>query len=310
MAAPARMVGRPRFRSPAGRAAFDAAYQRVQEQWGVAHESVDLTSECGSTRVQLAGPPDAPPVLLLPGGGATSAVWFDNVAPLAARHRLLVPDLMGDAGYSVNRGRRVRTGADLTAWLTGVLDGLGIDRVAVCGHSYGAWIGLTFALARPDRASRLALLDPTDCFAPMSVGYRVHALPVLVRPGAGTLTRLLRWETNGLPLDPAWTALAATARAQVRGTRIVLPHRPSAADLRALAMPLLVVLAGQSRAHRPEYVAARVRELRPEASVEVIADATHHTLPFQPAGPVNDLVVEFFRESPTGVDGSTGPKAR
>lgn len=291
-----RLVGRPRFRSAAGWEEFDAAYQRVLSRWGAAHESTDLASEFGTTRVQLVGPRDAPPVVLLPGGGATSVVWFANAAALAAQHRLLVPDLMGDVGYSVTGGRRVRTAADLTAWLGGVLDRLGVDRVAVCGHSYGAWIGLTFAIARPDRVSRLALLDPTDCFAPMSARYRMHALPVLLRPGAAALERLLRWEADGVRLDPAWTELAATARAQIRGTSIVLPHRPSAKDLRALSMPLLVMLAERSRAHRSNDVGAGVRELRPDARIETIPDATHHTLPFQPAGPVNDLLTDFFQD--------------
>lgn len=288
-------VGRPRFRSAAGRAAFADAYRRVLDQWNVPVESIDLSSEFGSTRVHMAGRVGAPPVLLLPGGGATSTVWFANAGALAREHRVLAPDLLGDAGFSVNRRRAVRGAADLTAWLTSLLDGLGPDRAAVCGHSYGAWIGLRFALDRPDRVSRLALLDPTDCFNGLSARYQLRALPVLTHPTARTMTDLLRWETHGTPLDPAWTGLAAIAREQVRGTRTVLPRRPAAADLRSSATPLLVVLAGQSRAQDPEQVAARVRVLRPDAAVVSIPDATHHTLPFHPAAAVNETLDVFLR---------------
>jgi pimeloyl-ACP methyl ester carboxylesterase len=46
-----------------------------------------------------------------------------------------------------------------------VLDGLGVELPELVGHSYGAWIALTYALQRPARVGKLTLLDPTMCFA-------------------------------------------------------------------------------------------------------------------------------------------------
>ncbi|AHD23957.1 hypothetical protein Y013_23490 [Rhodococcus pyridinivorans SB3094] len=76
----------------------------------------DLDSRFGTTRVTECGPPGAPPVLLLPGAGATSMVWFANAAALGEAHRLLAVDIIGDVGRSVADGDPVRNVDDLLGW--------------------------------------------------------------------------------------------------------------------------------------------------------------------------------------------------
>ncbi|MEW1657778.1 alpha/beta fold hydrolase [Streptomyces sp. NPDC093707] len=75
--------------------------------------------------------------MLLGGGGATSAVWYARAAALARTHRVHAVDVPRTPGLSVPGGRPLRRPADLMAWLDGLLDGLGADRVALLGHSYG-----------------------------------------------------------------------------------------------------------------------------------------------------------------------------
>jgi pimeloyl-ACP methyl ester carboxylesterase len=52
-----------------------------------------------------------------------------------------------------------------------------VPGAAVIGHSDGAWIGLSYALHAPHRVRRLALLDPTPCFAGLP-GVSHHELPM------------------------------------------------------------------------------------------------------------------------------------
>ncbi|MFF3446330.1 alpha/beta fold hydrolase [Streptomyces sp. NPDC002667] len=276
-----------------GEAEFLSAYDTVLRQWPVRIESVDVPTPYGTTRVHVSGPENGTPLLLLPGGGATSAVWFANIGALTATHRVYAPDLIGDIGRSVHDGAPLRGADDLTAWLDTLFDELHLDGAQVCGHSYGAWIALHHALRAPRRIGRLALLDPTNCFAGMRPGYLARALPMLLRPTGERVRAFHRWETGGTPEHPAWQAfLDSTAGA--RRSKVVAARRPKPADLRACAVPVLVILAGRSRAHDVPRVAARVRGLMPTASVDVLPEASHHSLPTERPAELNRLLAQFL----------------
>lgn len=84
---------------------------------------------------------------------------FANL-PDAQRPRTIFMDRPG-AGYTQRRPgdhdpyEQARTVADL-------LDALDIPRAVVCGHSYGAGVAATFAVAHPDKAAGIALLAPAS----------------------------------------------------------------------------------------------------------------------------------------------------
>ncbi|MET9333381.1 alpha/beta fold hydrolase [Streptomyces cellulosae] len=98
--------------------------------------------------------------MLLPGGSATGLVWYANAPALGRRYRVHAVDLLGDAGRTERRGVPLKGADDLTAWLDALLDGLGLTRTHLCGHSYGAWLAARYALHAPRRVDRLALVDP------------------------------------------------------------------------------------------------------------------------------------------------------
>lgn len=280
---------------------FLSAYDAVLANWPVPHRALDVHTRFGTTRVQVCGPEGGAPLVLLPGGGATSTVWFANVEALHRSNRVFAVDIVGDAGRSVpDRGPRDR--AELMSWLDEVLDRLGLEQASLCGHSYGAWIALAYALHAPGRVRRLALLDPTTCFAGMSPRYLWHALPLLLRPSGGRLRALLRWEQGAQSdarsgaagdLREAWLDLSATVADEVP-TKIVMPRRPSRDQLRGLSVPTLVLLAGASRAHDVDRVAATARTLLPDVTVEALPGVSHHGMPFVRAVQLNARLVEFL----------------
>jgi pimeloyl-ACP methyl ester carboxylesterase len=269
------------------------AYDAVLAQWPVEYAALDLPSRFGTTRVLAAGPVDAEPLLLLHGGGATSAVWFADVRALARERRVYAVDLICDAGRSVPGRGSVRTRADIAAWFATVLDGLGVERADVAAHSYGAWVALVSALGTR-RVRRLALIDPTTCFTGMAREYLLRALPALMLGGEARWRRFLGWETGGRPLDPAWLTLVATGTQGRNGAKIVRPRRPSDEELRGLDVPVLLVLGGQSRAHSPEAVRERASRLLRDVTVVMLPDATHHTLPQQHAIELDPFLLDFF----------------
>ncbi|MER5839937.1 alpha/beta hydrolase [Streptomyces prasinus] len=272
---------------------FHAAYDAVLRQWPLEVRGVDVPTPYGSTRVQVCGPENGAPLLLLPGGGATSMAWFANVGDLAAACRVYAVDLMGDIGRSVHDGAPLRGVGDLMAWLDALCDALDLDGTHLCGHSYGAWIALNYALHAPHRIGRLALLDPTGCFAGMSPRYLAHALPMLLGPTAERVRAFHRWETGRDPDDPVWRAFLDST-ATVRHSKVVAMRRPRERDVRACTVPALVLLAEHSRVHDVPRVAATARRLLPGADVVTLPGASHHSLPTERPAGLNRVLTGFL----------------
>jgi 4,5:9,10-diseco-3-hydroxy-5,9,17-trioxoandrosta-1(10),2-diene-4-oate hydrolase len=123
---------------------------------------VSTTIAVGARAIHLVEAGDGPPVLMLHGGGpGASGVsnYSRNVAALARRFRVLVPDLPG-YGRSTKGLSRIDPFGELAESMLGLLGELGIRRAAVVGNSLGGACALRMALERPERVSRLVLMGP------------------------------------------------------------------------------------------------------------------------------------------------------
>ncbi len=100
---------------------------------------------------------DGPPLLALH-GLASSAHWYDIVAPLLRdRHRIIAPDQRGH-GQTTN----APSGYDwktLSDDLAGLMNHIGLDQVAVMGHSWGGNVAINLAANYPGRVKRLIMID-------------------------------------------------------------------------------------------------------------------------------------------------------
>ena len=108
-----------------------------------------------------AGPEDGPPVVLL--HGFPEALWYGwrrQIGPLAeAGFRVIVPDQRGYNTSDKPRGVAAYRVETLAADVAGLLDTLQLERASVVGHDWGAVVAWWLALARPERVSRLAILN-------------------------------------------------------------------------------------------------------------------------------------------------------
>jgi pimeloyl-ACP methyl ester carboxylesterase len=181
---------------------------------GVRHEYVDVGAL--RTHVALAGPDDAPPVLLVHGWPQSWWAWRHVIPTLAERFRVIAVDLRGHgwseapaAGYD-----KEQLASDMLA----VLDALAIERVTWIGHDWGGWTGFLAALRAPERIERLlALCVPHPWVKPdlrrlaVLLSYQGPiSLPIVGRRVADPMARrILQVGRGGDRLDRADVALFA-----------------------------------------------------------------------------------------------------
>lgn len=268
-----------------------SAYDRVLQQWPADTQAIDVKTVHGTTRINACGPVGGPALVLLPGAGATSAVWFANVAAFSQRYRVYAVDLMGDVGRSVPGRQSIDSVDELLNWLTAVLDELDLPTAALCGHSYGAMIALAYALRNKSRVDALTLLDPNACFGSMSPRYLLHALPILLRPNEKRQRRFVAWETDGLAVDSDWLDVLALGAAHFPTAKTIVPKRPKPAAFENFDVHTTVVLAGKGKVHNAAGIEAAVHAVLPSARTVILENATHHGLPMHPAAEVNEILL-------------------
>lgn len=191
------------YRSPAGRAAFDAAYERILARLPFPVRTQDVPTSFGRTRLTIGGGKTRPPLLVLPGMSITGPRMLEFCLRHIRDRQLIAPDLIGQPGRSDDRVQPIaRHGPG--RWLVELLDALGIGRADILGASFGAAYGLDLAAIAPDRAGRQVLIMPAgltpripypDIYRRLVVPWLIYRylpdrrrLAAIARPLAASLT--------------------------------------------------------------------------------------------------------------------------
>src|SRR5579859_3463409 len=117
-----------------------------------------LTTRGVTIAYDVAGDPDAEPVVLVCGCGQPALAWHLGIVPafLAAGYRVVTFDNRGVApSSSPPAPYRVD---DLVGDTLALVDHLGIASARHVGHSMGGWVAETLAIRHPDRVRAAALL--------------------------------------------------------------------------------------------------------------------------------------------------------
>ncbi|OJH40362.1 alpha/beta fold hydrolase [Cystobacter ferrugineus] len=241
-----------------------------------------MPTSYGSTFVRGSGPVDAPPLVLLPGAGATSLMWAANVAALSAHHRVWAMDSIADYGRS-EPSRPVHTARDFVTWLdeltTALVPG---GRFGLAGVSYGAWIAAQYALTRPERLSALALIAPAGTVMPLGLGFMLRAISCAL-PSRFFTRRFMTWLAHDLSVGDAQSRSQLERRIEegylairsFKARRLVEPSLLSDEQLRALPSPTLFIVGENERIFPASAAVERLRRVAPGIDIELVPGAGH-----------------------------------
>jgi pimeloyl-ACP methyl ester carboxylesterase len=228
---------------------------------------------------------DAVPILYLHGLPTSSHDWI-GLLTLGGGIAIDLPGFgrsgkRGDLDYSLDGH---------VAFLERVLDELGIGRVRLCLHDWGAAVGLAWATAQPERVQRLVVIDGV----PLLHGFRWRGWaravrtpvvgPVAVGSAYRPVVRLLARRASG-GHEPASRELVAsvlealdlgTERALLRLLRSADPELLAAAGagLGEITAPALV-LWGERDPWIPVRFGAGYAATLGDATLETVAGAGH-----------------------------------
>jgi pimeloyl-ACP methyl ester carboxylesterase len=177
---------------------------------GVTHREV----EAGGVRFHVAEAGEGDPVVLLHGWPQHWWTWRKLIPLLAADRRVIVPDLRGFGWSEAPPGRYDK--ATFATDTIAILDALGLERVDLVAHDWGAWAGFILALDHPERIrTYLALSMVTPWPDPPSAGglfgvWRIWFQFALATPVLGSLlvrrTNFVRRLITTAAVHPdAWT---------------------------------------------------------------------------------------------------------
>src|SRR5919199_3068139 len=156
----------------------------------------------------MAGQPDAPPVLLLPGGGydAASLSYKQSIGPISQHYRVFAPDW---PGYGESDKPKTRYSTEYYVdFLSHLMEALGLRKASLVGISMGGAISLGFSLRWPQRVEKLVLVDSHGLGREVpgrAISYLIVRLPFLsnlVWAVLGRSRRMIRWSLQSLFYDP------------------------------------------------------------------------------------------------------------
>ncbi len=218
--------------------------------------------------VERHGPDDGPLVVCTHGGGSSSATWRAQVAGLGADRRVVTWDLRGHGASAApeDPGAFHRDAAlgDLLRVLTGA-GATASAPAALAGHSFGGYLSLLVAIARPELVRGLVLIATGPGFRdPDARRAWNEAIPATAaRMGAPERVLGLIAQPDSLVIDRL-------------------------GDVRA---PALVVVGEKDRrfGNAAGYLAAKL----PDAELLVVPDAGHHVHEHRPDA-VNAAIARFL----------------
>jgi pimeloyl-ACP methyl ester carboxylesterase len=118
-----------------------------------------LRAPINGTRIHYLQSGKGPDVVLIHGLGGNLAIWFLHlVGKLKDEFRFTAYDLRGHGRSDASPTGY--TTADMVGDLKGLLDYLGLNKVHLVGHSWGADIAMHFTICYPEHVSKLVVFEP------------------------------------------------------------------------------------------------------------------------------------------------------
>ena len=230
------------------------------------------------------------PLLLVHGWGVDHTVWNEVASLMENDFELILPDLRGFGESSVAENRYKIT--DMAADLLGLLDQLGIRKIAIAGHSMGNYVSLAFVRAYPERVLGLGMISSQAQADPLERKQRLY----------GSADEIMKTGVESV-LESLSPLMAADVRVQAQVRHLIGRQHPaglagalkamadredSSAILSSFTFPV-VLIHGMADEFMPIRRAQEIKEAIPHATLTQLPGVGHTPMLEDPQATADSL---------------------
>jgi 2-hydroxy-6-oxonona-2,4-dienedioate hydrolase len=262
------------FRNERSRLAMEQAYQRLLAETPQARPR-SVKTRFGETHMLVAGPEQAPPLVVVHGGMGNSALALWDGGPLLDRFRVHALDVLGQSVKGADVRLRMNS-TDYGEWMVDVLDALELPKAHVYGASLGGYILRRLAEVAPDRIDRLAMLVPAGIISgPLLQGITRNGIPLALYRTTGSKAALRRFLDSLFTVpDPLFEEYLGHALKHYK-LDLALPPLGTPEPLAAFRRPTLIMAASDDITGPGRPMLARAAQLFPHATLELLENHKH-----------------------------------
>ena len=305
-------------RDPAAEDHFRQAQDRLLSENGGSIHSRFVQLANPNIRAQVLEGGQGEPVLLVHGGNGIAAQWESLLSRLSSGFHVFAPDRPGCGLTDMFDYSHIPLREHAVAFLGSTMDALGLKTATLIGNSMGGYFSLVFALAHPERVSRLITVgEPAGSSAIIRPSHRLLSTrgingilySTVMKPGPSATyegfkrmlvahpERLsktyLDCRTAGSEIPGAtesWLTMLEDGITKHGRSTLTYALRP---ELAKLTMPTLMIW-GDKDTFGPPSLATEMAGMMPQGKAEVIHDAGHLAWLDQP-DEVETLIRSFLR---------------
>ncbi|WP_158970021.1 alpha/beta fold hydrolase [Paraglaciecola sp. L3A3] len=273
---------------------YDELYNRTLTLWEVPFEQRRLKTSAGEAHIIIAGPSQAPPLVLLHGMNASSTMWYPNIKALSKDYRVYAIDYIWDSGKS-SPSQELNSVEQAVNWHFEVFDQLKLAKIILVGASQGGWLATQLVATDKSRFSHLALLSPAQTFTWISPSFDMFSnLLFMTSPNKKDLPDILSTMSNNLEkLDQLYIDQYFRAIKNASFPSLARHMQPfSDEEIAKINIPVLLLIGDKDIINDKDSIETANKHL-PNVTTKIIKDAGHF-LSVDQAKITNQKIINFI----------------
>lgn len=253
-----------------------------------------VTTTYGDSHIICCGEKRNPPLVLLHAASCGSPIWYKNIPFWSKHFSIYAIDLIGESSKSILT-KRMKTMQDCAKWLDETLEGLGLDKVLLCGLSIGGWNAANYASFYPQKVLKLILLSPVQTLSKMVPSFFFKIMKMGFHPTRENVERYIGWSSEREETLPDIIIRQFTLSVINMNANASFPKWLKRDRLLKLTMPVLVLLGENEFAFSIKKAKKCAYSVIDNLKLHIVKDAPHLLCVSKPEY-TNDAVLHFCKQ--------------